>query len=183
MVRSTVAPSSRRPEISRQTSRRLSGSRPVVGSSRTPSSGRPISALASSTRRVAPPDSASIRTSARAWSDSSASMSSTGRGEVRVACHWRSVSRTVRSPEKPLRWSRIPVRRRSRARSAIGWSPSTLTSPWLAEARPSTLTVPAVAGASPSSTSRVEVFPAPLVPSSAVTEPVGTSRSTPRTAS
>ena len=111
-----------------------------------------------------------MRTSARSSSESSASISSTGRGDVRVALHMRSVSRTVRSPEKPLRWSRTPVRRRRAARSATGSSPSTLTSP-------------SVAGASPSITSSVEVFPAPFVPSSAVIEPAGTSRSTPRTAS
>ena len=101
-----------------------------------------------------------MRTSARCSSESRASISSTGRGAVSVPLHWRSVSRTVRSPEKPLRWSSTPVRRRIAARSAIGSSPSTLTSP-------------AVAGASPSITSSVEVLPAPLVPSSAVIDPVG----------
>ena len=120
---STVAPPSRRSDTSRHTSRRLSGSRPVVGSSRITSSGLPINVHARSTRRVSPPDRASMRTSARCSSDSSASMSSTGRGVVRVALHRRSVSRTVRSPEKPLRWSRTPVRRRRTARSAIGVEP------------------------------------------------------------
>ena len=50
-----------------------------------------------------------------------------------VPLHIRSVSRTVRSPEKPLRCSSTPVRERIAARSAIG-------------SRPNILTVPAVAG-------------------------------------
>ena len=45
--------------------RRLSGSRPVVGSSSITTSGRPISVHARSTRRCSPPDSARIRVSAR----------------------------------------------------------------------------------------------------------------------
>ena len=48
-----------------------------------------------------------------------------GLGWLTVLCHMGSVSTTVRSPEEPLRCSRIPIRDRSAARSASGSSPST----------------------------------------------------------
>ena len=85
--------------------------------------------------------------------------------------HIRRVSRTVRSPEKPLRCSSTPVCRRTSSRSATGSIPSTCT-------KPADPTAP-----DPRSPPAWRSCPAPLVPSRAVIVPAGTSRSTPRTAS
>jgi len=69
----------------------------------------------------------------------------------------------------PPDWSITPIRGRSAAASATG-------------SRPSTRTVPASARRYPSQISMVLVFPAPLGPSTAVTVPPATVRSSPFTA-
>src|ERR1039457_5133637 len=98
------------------------------------------------------------------------SASATGRGALSVPAHIRPVSATVRSGGNPPSCSMIPIRRRTRARSRQG-------------SQPSTRTAPPAGGASPSSSSIVEVFPAPLVPSNAKSSPRRTEKVTPRTAS
>ena len=55
VVSSTVAPSRTRPRTTSQTSSRLAGSRPVVGSSRKTTDGRPTRLAARSSRRRIPP--------------------------------------------------------------------------------------------------------------------------------
>jgi hypothetical protein len=96
--------------------------------------------------------------------------SATGREKVSVPAHIRPVSSTVRSAGKAPSCSMIPIRGRTRRRSRWG-------------SRPSTRTTPEAGPVNPSSTSRIEVFPAPLVPSSANSSPRRTEKVTPRTAS
>lgn len=96
--------------------------------------------------------------------------SAAGRAPLVQAAHIRMVSATVSSEGKPPSWSITPIRWRTAPRSAYGSCPSTRTRP------------PAGA-ASPSRSSTVEVFPAPLVPSSAKSSPRPTENETPRTAS
>lgn len=170
VVRRTVVPASRRARTRSQVSRRPSASRPVVGSSRNRTSGSPSTASARSRRRRSPPDNCLTRTSARSASPTSASASPAGRAPLTQPAHIRAVSATVSSEGKPPSWSITPVRGRTAARSAYGSWPRTLIRP------PS-------GRASPSSSSTVDVFPAPLVPSSAKTSPRRTWKEIPRTAS
>jgi hypothetical protein len=170
VVSSTVTPSRSRERISSHVLRRLSGSRPVVGSSRNSTSGLPSNASARSSRRRSPPESCFTRTEARCARSTRVSASSTGRGDVSVPAHIRAASATVRSGGKPPSCNITPIRGRTDERSVNG--------SW-----PSTRTVPSAGRESPSTTSTVEVFPAPFVPSRANISPRSTSKDTPRTAS
>ncbi len=95
-------PPSRSCRTSSQVSRRPSASRPVVGSSRKSTSGRPSSASARSSLRRSPPESCLIRTRSRPARPVAASASPTGRAPLVQPAHIRTVSATLRSEEPAL---------------------------------------------------------------------------------
>ena len=127
-----------RPRTRSWNSRRASGSKPAVGSSRNSSSGRPTMPIATSSRRRWPPDS--VGSSGRPASVSpTAAISSSGVPRPRAV----AVSSTARSSEprcasssrtRHLPWSRhdcstMPTRARHRSSPCAGSMPSTATRP------------------------------------------------------
>ncbi len=156
VVSTTETPLARRSRTSSQQACLACGSRPAVGSSRKTSSGRPMTAPASDTRCCWPPES--LRYGVRACS-LSPSRSSSAAGSSGWA--WKRAISRSHCPQRdaggtPPAWSITPTLARSSGRDGSS---------------PSTLTVPPSARRNPSQISRVEVLPAPLGPSTAVTAP------------
>ena len=111
--------------MSSQNSRRAWGSKPVVGSSRKSSSGRPMMPSATSTRRCWPPESREMRVLACASRPTAAMTSSMSRGRGYRPAYWRSCSRTVTSPACPVACRTIPMRAFQSRPALPGSAPST----------------------------------------------------------
>ena len=152
-------PRSRSPAMTSQAARRADGSKPVVGSSRKISSGSPISASATSSRRRWPPESAVARCvgllcevdERERLIDAGAVRGSSRR---RASRH----SRTVRPGSASDSCSTIPIRSRQADGACHGSAPSTSTCRSLAWRKPSRI-------------STVVVLPAPLGPRKAKISP------------
>jgi hypothetical protein len=168
VVRTTVVPSATSSPTIAQTSLRLRGSRPVVGSSRKRTGGRCMSAAARSMRRRMPPEY--VRTGRSAsWARSKRSSSSAARG--RTARRGRCASRPIRRrfslpvilPSTAAYWPARPMLARTTAGSST-------------TSRPRTTARPESGSRIVASTRIVVVFPAPFGPSSPNTVAVSTSR-------
>ena len=153
-----------------QAARRAAGSKPVVGSSRKISSGSPISASATSSRRRWPPES--LPPAVGLLGRARPARSSRRRRAAR--CSSRRSSPGTRATVSPARGATPAGRCRSASRHARGAR---------AGSTPSTSTCRRRAARKPSRISTVVVLPAPFGPSRAKISPRRTSRSMPRTAS
>ena len=170
-VSRTVVPLAARSRITSHSARRVRGSSPVVGSSSTTTGVPPMSPAAMSRRRRVPPDSVPARRSAASVSASCSSSSLTRSRRV-AGGRWYSrairsrFSAAVRRSSTAAYWPVTPIKVRTCPAAVTTSAPPTC-------ARPASGTVSVV---------RMRtnvVLPAPFAPSSATTDPAGTTRSTP----
>ena len=158
VVSSSVTPSSTSSRIVDQTTCRLRGSRPVVGSSSTSTCGRSIRPAARSTRRRSPPDrSLTSRSRKSSRRSGRSARRTTARGRARPRPRSRAIrtrfSRAVRFLSSAANWPVSEISSRTRAAS--------LTTSW-----PPTQARPPSGRSSVASIRTVVVLPAPLGPSS-----------------
>ena len=168
-----VVPPSRSRCTSRHMSRRKATSTPAVGSSRNRTSGSCASALAISTRRFMPPDSAMILVERLSHNDSDFSTRSTtagSRGLPNSPREKATVPATVSNMSVESSCGTSPIRSRACRQSAR-------------MSLPSTRIVPPVGRTSPHTAPISVVLPAPFGPSSAKISPRRMSRSTDASAS
>jgi hypothetical protein len=151
-----------------QNERRASTSIATVGSSSTSRSGSLTSATAKRTRWVSPPESFSVRCSAKALTPVSDSTSSSA-----IGAGYNDAIIVISTRTRTLRM-RPPV---------CSIAPTAPASTAFRGGRPKTLTLPASGASRPSSMSIVVDLPAPLGPSSATVSPARIDTSMPRTAS
>ena len=174
VVRMTVVPSRTRSRSWSQRPLRLFGSRPVVGSSRKSTLGRPTRLAARSRRRRMPPEKVFTSVSA-ASTRSSCSRSSPARWRASPLGRPYSrptisrLNRPVRRPSTVASWAATPMRRRT-------WSASSTTS------KPATDPEPSVGTARVVRMRIAVVLPAPLWPRRPSTVPGATLRSRSRRA-
>ena len=174
VVSKTVTPSAASSRISAHTSPRLCGSRPVLGSSRYKTWGRPTRLAARSSRRRMPPEY--VFTGRPAASDSSNRSS-------RLAARARASARPMPSSRPIMIRLFVPLR----PSSTDAYCPVRAMS-WRTRCASRTTSYPATLARPPSGRSRVArirtavVFPAPLGPSRPSTVPVRAARSAPASA-
>src|SRR5437773_1178505 len=118
---------------------------PLVGSSRTRSSGLPTNAFATKTRWVWPPDSRPIRRSRRPWMSNNVRISSASlrsrrvtprNGRARAARPRRTVSRTVAGKSGYVDWGLWGTYPRRRSPSGLTGRPKSRTEPRVGFCRP-----------------------------------------------
>ena len=174
VVRTIVVPSSARLRTTCHSCIRLSGSRPVVGSSRNSTLGAPTMLAARSRRRRMPPENVLVRPGGVGEVDEV--RAGARRGRRRRSCAARRAGRPSRGWPRAVNrsstvaaWAATPIRDRTSAA-------------WVATSKPATEARPVVGTDRVVSMRIAVVLPAPLCPRRPRTEPVGTSRSRSRTA-
>ena len=170
VVSRMVTPSARRSRMSCHMVWRLRGSRPVVGSSRKISRGRPIRVIAMSRRRFSPPEYvAGVRLATSTRSKSPSSWAVRARSSVAGRCSRRPMRSRFSLPVSKLSTAENCPVTPMRARTAPA-SPR--------RSCPMTVAVPASARITVDRIRTMVVLPAPFGPSSAKTSPSPMLRST-----